>query len=141
MAKAFPDNPVWTVPRASPDACGMGRLLAARSDSAVVLVPGRRGVAIFAGSRGRARAELRGAGRCTRSGGPILLVCLGVFLRSTSSQQTNFTFEDTLSQIGMGYFFLFLLGLPRPRWQWLAFVVILVGYWAAFARLHAAARP
>src|SRR5262249_2448256 len=42
-------------------------------------------------------------------------------------------FEDTLSQIGMGYFFLFLLGLTRPRWWWLALVVVLVGYWAAFA--------
>src|SRR6478736_2358649 len=43
----------------------------------------------------------------------ILLIFLGVFLRSTSSKQTNFTFEDTLSQIGMGYFFLFLLGFAR----------------------------
>jgi predicted acyltransferase len=63
----------------------------------------------------------------------ILLVFLGIFLRSTHSKQTNFTFEDTLSQIGLGYFFLFLLGNLRPRWQWLAFAVIVVGYWAAFA--------
>jgi heparan-alpha-glucosaminide N-acetyltransferase len=61
-----------------------------------------------------------------------LLVGLGVFLRSTHTAQTRFTFEDTLSQIGLGYFFLFLLGFARPWGQWLALVVILVGYWLAF---------
>jgi predicted acyltransferase len=63
----------------------------------------------------------------------LVLVALGVFLRSMGQPQTRFTFEDTLSQIGFGYFFLFLLGLTRPRWWWVALVVILVGYWAAFA--------
>ena len=33
----------------------------------------------------------------------FLLILLGVFLRSTGSSQTNWTFEDTLSQIGLGY--------------------------------------
>ena len=63
----------------------------------------------------------------------FLLIALGVFLRSTHSEQTRFTFEDTLSQIGLGYFFLFLLGLTKQRWQWLALVGILIGYWLAFA--------
>jgi heparan-alpha-glucosaminide N-acetyltransferase len=47
--------------------------------------------------------------------------------------QTNFTFEDTLSQIGLGYTFLFLLGMRSARVQWIAFVAIVVGYWALFA--------
>jgi heparan-alpha-glucosaminide N-acetyltransferase len=63
----------------------------------------------------------------------VLLVALGVFLRSIGRAQTYFTFEDTLSQIGLGYLPLFLLGLTRPRWWWVALAVILVGYWAAFA--------
>jgi heparan-alpha-glucosaminide N-acetyltransferase len=65
----------------------------------------------------------------------ILLIALGVFLRSTSdsAKLTNFTFEDTLSQIGLGYVFLFLLGFRSVYWHWAALVVILVGYWAAFA--------
>src|SRR5712691_7101808 len=41
----------------------------------------------------------------------LLLVALGIFLRSVGRPQTNFTFEDTLSQIGLGYLPLFLLGL------------------------------
>src|SRR6266436_2558077 len=65
----------------------------------------------------------------------VILVLLGVFLRSMGKSQTNWTFEDTLSQIGFGYVPLFLLGFTKPRWQWTALAVILVGYWAAFA-LH-----
>ncbi len=63
----------------------------------------------------------------------LLLVLLGVFLRSLGRKQTYYTFEDTLSQIGLGYFFLFLLGLRPTRDQWIALGLILVGYWAAFA--------
>jgi heparan-alpha-glucosaminide N-acetyltransferase len=65
----------------------------------------------------------------------VVLVLLGVFLRSMGKSQTNWTFEDTLSQIGMGYVPLFLLGFTKQRWQWGALVAILVGYWGAFA-LH-----
>lgn len=62
-----------------------------------------------------------------------LLIFLGIFLRSTGRPMTNFTFEDTLTQIGLGYVFLFALGHMRQVWQWLALLAILVGYWAAFA--------
>src|SRR4029079_13014464 len=54
----------------------------------------------------------------------VILVLLGVFLRSMGRQQTNWTFEDTLSQIGFGYVPLFLLGFTRQRWQWAALVTI-----------------
>ncbi len=43
----------------------------------------------------------------------LLLIFLGIFLRSLYSSQTYFTFEDTLTQIGLGYTFLFLLAF-RP---------------------------
>lgn len=63
----------------------------------------------------------------------LLLVLLGVFLRSTGSDHTHWTFEDTLSQIGLGYGFLYLLALRSRRVQWGALAAILVGYWIAFA--------
>jgi heparan-alpha-glucosaminide N-acetyltransferase len=63
----------------------------------------------------------------------FLLVALGIFLRSTQSPRTNFTFEDTLTQIGLGYTFAFLLTFVRPRWQWTAFGTILFAYWLAWA--------
>ena len=62
-----------------------------------------------------------------------LLILLGVFLRSIHAGQTNWTFEDTLSQIGLGYGFLFLLGFRPARCQWIALGVVLLGYFAAFA--------
>ena len=63
----------------------------------------------------------------------LLLIALGFFLRSIGQPQTYYTFEDTLTQIGLGYPFLFLLGLASARWQWSALALILAGYWAAFA--------
>jgi predicted acyltransferase len=63
----------------------------------------------------------------------LILIFLGVFLRSMDSSQTYFTFEDTLSQIGLGYTFLVLLGFASQRTQIITLVVILVGYWLAFA--------
>ncbi len=64
----------------------------------------------------------------------LLLMSLGIFLRSTNAPITNWTFMDTLTQIGMGYVFLFLLAYSRRQLVlWIAFVLIVVGYWAAFA--------
>jgi len=63
----------------------------------------------------------------------LLLVWLGIFLRSQRGPIPNFTFEDTLTQIGLGYTFLFLLGFVRARWQWLALALVLAGYWLAWA--------
>jgi predicted acyltransferase len=63
----------------------------------------------------------------------LILVALGIGLRSLGRPQTYFTFEDTLTQIGLGYPFLFLLGLRPRRDQWLALALILVAFWGAFA--------
>jgi predicted acyltransferase len=62
----------------------------------------------------------------------FLLIFLGIFLRSLHSSQTYFTFEDTLTQIGLGYVFLFLLGFTRVRTQVITLVAILICFWAAF---------
>src|SRR5262249_27919874 len=62
----------------------------------------------------------------------IVLVLLGVYLRSTHSPMTNWTFEDTLTQIGLGYFPLYLIGRAGGAWRWVALVLIVVGYWFAF---------
>ena len=63
----------------------------------------------------------------------LSLVLLGVFLRSTGSDHTRWTFEDTLSQIGLGYGFLYLLGLRSARVQGVALALLLFGYWLLFA--------
>jgi len=63
----------------------------------------------------------------------IILIALGIFLRSIGKPRTYYTFEDTLTQIGLGYTFCFLLAWTKPRIQLLALVVILIGYWLGFA--------
>ncbi len=73
----------------------------------------------------------------------LVLVALGVFLRSMDHSMTYFTFEDTLSQIGFGYPLLFLLGffsskVESLKWVWGALALILFGYWLAWALYPAA---
>ncbi len=63
----------------------------------------------------------------------LILILLGIFLRSMGAAKTYFTFEDTLTQIGLGYPFLFLISYLTMRWQWVAFSGLVLGYWAAFA--------
>jgi heparan-alpha-glucosaminide N-acetyltransferase len=63
----------------------------------------------------------------------LILIFLGIFLRSLHSSMTYWTFEDTLTQIGLGYTFLFLLAFASRRVQVGVFVAILVCFWAAFA--------
>ena len=62
----------------------------------------------------------------------IVLILLGVVIRSLHNKQTYWTFEDVVSQIGLGYVFLFLLW-NRPRWLQATFAaVLLLGYGAAW---------
>lgn len=68
----------------------------------------------------------------------LILVLLGIFLRSVGRNMTNFTFEDVLTQIGLGYPVLFWLAWRRPKVQAIVAGVILVGYWLAFALWPAA---
>ncbi|QHT71843.1 DUF5009 domain-containing protein [Rhodocytophaga rosea] len=63
----------------------------------------------------------------------LILIFLGIFLRSMHAEQTYFTFEDTLTQIGLGYTFLFLLGFASKRMQLFSLIGILFFYWLAFA--------
>lgn len=63
----------------------------------------------------------------------VLLIGLGMFLRSLGRDSTNYFFVDTLTQIGLGYFVLFLLGNCSRLIQILAVAVITLGYWALFA--------
>ena len=62
----------------------------------------------------------------------FVLVFLGIFLRSLGRPSTNFTFDDTLTQIGLGYWILFLLSGLSLRGLIVSVGVILFGYWLAF---------
>src|SRR4029453_17779751 len=81
------------------------------------------------------RAAGQGFGQMLRHAAwrSVVLMLLGIFLRSLERPRTYWTFEDTLTQIGMGYTFLFLVAFASLRVQIAAFVTILVGFWLAFA--------
>ena len=66
-----------------------------------------------------------------------LLIMLGVFLRSNSQlgrddAHTNFTFVDVVSQIGLGYVFLFLVWGQSFATQLVIALAILISYWCFF---------
>jgi heparan-alpha-glucosaminide N-acetyltransferase len=62
----------------------------------------------------------------------IVLVLLGIFLASAWAKHTEWIFTNVLAQIGLGYFFVFLL-MGRPKLiQLFAATAILVCYWILF---------
>jgi predicted acyltransferase len=132
VAKQFPDNPVWQEIRFHTShvewsGCALHDLIQPSFSFLVgVALPFSIASRVVKG-HSFGRMFLHAVWRA------LLLVALGIFLRSQHTTLTNFTFEDTLTQIGLGYVFLFLLGFRSVYWHWAALFVILVGYWAAFA--------
>ncbi|QDV26332.1 acyltransferase family protein [Aureliella helgolandensis] len=63
----------------------------------------------------------------------IVLIVLGILLRSLGRPSTNFFFVDTLTQIGLGYFFLFLIAGYSRTIQLMSGAAVLVAYWLLFA--------
>lgn len=62
----------------------------------------------------------------------LLLILIGVFLRSEGREATNWTLDDVVTQIGLGYVFLFFLCNRGWKVQFSAAAAILVGYWLLF---------
>ncbi len=70
----------------------------------------------------------------------LILILLGVFCSSNGAKQTDWTFVNVLSQIGLGYTFLVLLEGRGIKLQMATLAGILVGYWLCFA-LYPVAAP
>jgi heparan-alpha-glucosaminide N-acetyltransferase len=80
----------------------------------------------------QARGQRRAAMLARAMWRSVALIALGIILRSLDRSRTYWTFEDTLTQIGLGYTVLFLLASASIRIQAVAFAVLLIGHWAAF---------
>ncbi len=65
----------------------------------------------------------------------LLLILLGVFLSSTASEHTRWIFTNVLSQIGLGYTFVFLLRGRGGKTQFGALAAILVVSWSLFVHV------
>lgn len=61
----------------------------------------------------------------------LLLIFLGMALRAMVVQRWEF--DETLTQIGLGYPFVFLLAFRPARDRWMVLGLILAGYWLLFA--------
>lgn len=63
----------------------------------------------------------------------LILIVLGMVLLRIGQPDTNLPLIETLTQIGLGYGFLYLIALRPVRVRWIALALLLTGYWAAFA--------
>jgi heparan-alpha-glucosaminide N-acetyltransferase len=132
VARSFPNSPVWPFLAYQVDhvewvGCSLWDLI---QPSFTFLA----GVALaFSYATRKARGQTWGQMLRHALIRSVALVLLGVFLRSVGRPQTYWTFEDVLSQIGLGYTFLFLLAGTKPRTQMIAAALLLFGYWLAFA--------
>ena len=63
----------------------------------------------------------------------LILILLGIFLISNSARSTNWLLTNVLTQIGLGYPFLFLLWGRTLRTHVSAAVALLLGAWALYA--------
>ncbi len=131
VAAKFPNSPWWQAIGYQVDhvpwvGCAVWDLIQplvhvhrGRGDGLFLHQPARRG-------QSWGRLALHAAGRS------VTLILLGLFVRSSGEPQTNFVFSDVLSQIGLGYFFLFLLWDQKPAVQLGAALAILAADWLLF---------
>ena len=123
---------VLAIPVSSSKSRGVDRLLVARPDPALVFIFGRSGLALFAGGAKGARGSAFRDGLACGASGTAARAARRVSALGESWDDV-LDFEDTLSQIGLGYGFLYALALRPPRAAMVAFGAILLGVWAAFA--------
>ena len=62
----------------------------------------------------------------------LVLIFLGIFLISNWSRSTEWSLMNVLTQIGLGYTFLFLLWDRPPAVQWLCAAALLTGTWLLY---------
>jgi predicted acyltransferase len=134
VAKQFPDSPVWQFLAFNTDhvawvGCSLWDLI---QPSFMFMV----GVAMpysIASRRAKSDSEAKIVAHVLYRA--VVLVLLGIFLSSNwgpPGHRTNFTFVNVLTQIGLGYAFLYLLLGRGLRVQLAAIAGILVGYWLLF---------
>jgi heparan-alpha-glucosaminide N-acetyltransferase len=64
----------------------------------------------------------------------LVLIVLGMVLVSLPQRRWVWWFDDTLTQIGLAYPFVFLLAFRPARDRGVAFAAVLAGYWLWFAQ-------
>ncbi|MBK8039336.1 MAG: hypothetical protein IPK22_19710 [Verrucomicrobiaceae bacterium] len=62
----------------------------------------------------------------------LALIFLGICLRSQTREMTNWTFEETLTQTGLGYMVVFALAFAGSKWRWSCFAGFLMLHWIIY---------
>lgn len=62
----------------------------------------------------------------------LVLIALGIFIRSIDRPMTNWTFDETLTQTGLGYMAVFFLAFAGAKVRWSAFAALMLGCWLLY---------
>ncbi|WP_395738041.1 acyltransferase family protein [Prosthecobacter sp.] len=139
VAARYPDSPVWQFIRFHTShvpwsGCSLHDML---MPSFVFLM----GVSmVFSISARTARGETRRQMTRHAVTRAVGLIFLGIFIRSLSRQMTLWTFDETLTQMGLAYLPVFALAFCGTRGRVLAFASCLVLHWLVYA-LHPVIPP
>ena len=132
VARSFPGNPVWDFLAYHTDhvpwvGCGFWDLI---QPSFMFMA----GVAIpYSYASRKNKGESDGKILFHVAIRSLVLVFLGIFLSSNGSQSPGHLLVNVLTQIGLGYFFVYLLRGAGVRVQLASTAVVLAGYWLWFA--------
>ncbi|WP_395742174.1 acyltransferase family protein [Prosthecobacter sp.] len=135
VAARYPDSPVWQFIRFHTShvpwtGCSLHDLL---MPSFVFLM----GVSMVFSLSARQARQARGDTRrqMTRHAlwRALALILLGIFIRSLGRQMTLWTFDETLTQMGLAYLPVFALAFCGLRTRLLAFAAFLLLHWLIYA--------
>src|SRR5262249_26226224 len=131
VARNFPDSPVWQFLGLQTDhVAWVGCVLWDLIQPSFMFMVGVAMPFSIASRRARRGSESNIVAHAVSRA--LSLVLLSIFLQSNWSRQTDFHFVNVLAQIGLGYFFLYLLLGRGMRVQLAALAGILIGYWLLF---------
>lgn len=132
VAERFPDSQAWQfLDYQSSHVQWIGCALWDLIQPSFMFIVGVAAAYSFAARRARGDSPARLWGHVVYRA--VALTLLGVFLRSNRHAMTNWTFEDVVSQVGLGYCALGLVSGKRLRTQALVAGGILFAYWLLFA--------
>ena len=139
VALQFPDSPVWRFIRFHTShvpwtGCSLHDLL---MPSFVFLM----GVSmVFSLSSRAAKGDTRGQMTRHAVWRALVLVLLGIFIHSLGRQMTLWTFDETLTQMGLAYLPVFALAFCGTRTRGIALAAFLLLHWLIYA-LHPVIPP
>lgn len=132
VAKEFPDSALWQfIGHHSSHVKWVGCSLNDLIHPSFAFLTGAS--LVFAVSARSAKGQSRGQMALHALWRAVALIFIGIFLRSQGRPMTNWTFDETLTQTGLGYMVVYWLAFRGSAMRWSCFAALLAGHWLLYA--------